>query len=133
MFSAKLKQKLYFDHIVLTVGNIIRTTEFYSKILGDPDYKDKSSIMYHIGLSKLFFTLPDNTLLTNDKFDANRIGLEHIAIGIQTLDDLMEIGKTLERYSIKNSGIHIDKHSSMEKIWLDDPDGIRLEFYIRPD
>jgi len=55
-----------------------------------------------------------------------------LAFGVQTAEQLQQIQTTLDDSSIKNSGIHIDKHSSKEKIWLDDPDGIRLEFYIRP-
>lgn len=132
MISADIKRKLYIDHIVITIGDIKRTKKFYSKILGDPDYSNQSSIMYHIGQTKLFFALPYVISPVNNIFDANRIGLEHFALGIQTLDDLKEIKKILDKNFIKNSGIHIDKHSGKEKIWLDDPDGIRLEFYIRP-
>lgn len=31
---------------------------------------------------------------------------------------------------IVHSGIHIDSHSKREKIWLNDPDKIRIEFFI---
>jgi len=132
MILAAIKSKLYVDHIVLTVSNIERTKDFYSKILGDPDYLDEHSIMYYLGETKLFLVLPYGILPKDDKFDPNRIGLEHLSIGVVTLDDLKEIERTLDKNSIKNSSIHIDKHSGKEKIWLDDPDGIRLEFFIRP-
>ncbi|MBL4653121.1 MAG: VOC family protein [Flavobacteriales bacterium] len=131
MISTDIKSKLYIDHIVLTVSNIERTKSFYSKILGDPDHQGENSIMYHVGGTKLFLVLPYGTLPKDDMFDANRIGLEHLAIGVRTLNDLKEIETTLDKNSIKNSGIHIDKHSDKEKIWLDDSDGIRLEFFIR--
>lgn len=87
--------------------------------------------MYHIGETKLFFVLPYGSLAKDDKFNPNRIGLEHFAIGIRSLEDLKEISEQLEKNEIKNSGIHIDKHSGKEKIWLNDPDGIRVEFFIR--
>jgi hypothetical protein len=29
-----------------------------------------------------------------------------------------------------HSGIHIDSNSQREKIWLNDPDKIRIEFFI---
>lgn len=132
MIAIDIKDKMYIDHIVLTVSDIEKTKIFYSKILGNPNHHDKCSIMYYIGQTKLFLVLPYGTLPTNDKFNPNRIGLEHFAIGIQTLVELKEIEKKLNTNSIKNSGIQIDKHSGKEKIWLNDPDGIRLEFFIRP-
>jgi glyoxylase I family protein len=35
--------------------------------------------------------------------------------------------------AILHSGINIDSHSQREKIWLNDPDGIRLEFFLREE
>jgi len=131
MIPSAVRSKLYIDHIVLTISNLEKTKAFYSKILGDPDYQTEHSIVYFISDTKLFLGLPNGTLPEGDKFDPNRIGLEHLAIGVSTLDDLKEIDRTLEETFIENSGIHIDKHSQKEKIWLDDPDGIRLEFFIR--
>ena len=85
--------------------------------------------MYQIGPTRLFLTLPHGTLPAADTFSPNRIGLEHFAIAIETIDDLKEIEKNLNAGSIKHSGIHIDSHSHKEKIWLDDPDKIRIEFF----
>jgi len=34
-------------------------------------------------------------------------------------------------YENENSGIILDKYKQREYIWLDDPDGIRQEFYLR--
>ena len=132
MILGDTKTRLYIDHVVLTISNLTRTKEFYSKIFGSPDFQDDYSIMFHLGETKLFFALPYENQFENDKFNPNRIGLEHLAIGIKTLNDLKEIENTLNSESIKHSGIHIDKHSKKEKIWLDDLDMIRLEFYIRP-
>jgi hypothetical protein len=33
---------------------------------------------------------------------------------------------------ISHSGIKIDHYGQKEFIWLDDPDGMRVEFYLRP-
>jgi len=132
MIHSDIKSQLYIDHIVLTVSDIIRTKNFYSKIFGSPDHQDEYSIMYSVGETRLFFALSYGELQRGDKFSPNRIGLEHLAIGVRTLDDLKEIESALNKNDTKNSGIHIDKHSNKEKIWLNDPDGIRIEFYIRP-
>jgi len=129
MLSTQLAKKLFVEHIVLVVSDIRRTKEFYSKIFGEPNFQDEVTVMYHVGPTKLFLTLPHGALPANDIFNPNRIGLEHFAIGIESVDDLKEIEKTLNEGSIKHSGIHIDSHSHKEKIWLDDPDKIRIEFF----
>ena len=129
MLTTQLAKKLFIDHIVLVVSDIRRTKDFYSKIFGEPGYQGEASVTYNIGRTRLFLTLPHVALPPNDIFSPNRIGLEHFAIGIESVDDLKEVEKTLNEGSIKHSGIHIDSHSHKEKIWLDDPDKIRIEFF----
>lgn len=119
------------DHILLIVNDIEKTEEFYSKIFGKPIYKDEDSIAWKIGDTKLFFGLPFKKL-RNNVFDRNRIGLNHLAFVVRTLDELKEWQKNLNEAGIKNSGIIKDKYQNREYIWFDDPDSIRQEFYLRP-
>jgi glyoxylase I family protein len=133
MIPASLRTKLYLDHVVLTITDIHRTKAFYTKIFGEPDFQRETGFMYHMGPTRLFFTLPRGPQAPDDRFDPTRVGLEHIAIGVKTVDELKAYAKALDEGGIKHSGIHIDSHSNREKIWLDDPDKIRVEFYIRAD
>src|SRR5687767_1380434 len=125
MIFDDIKSKLYVNHIVLVISDLSRTKEFYSKIFGAPDKEDEYLIMYDIGETKLFFVIPYGDLPPNDRFNPNRIGLEQFAIGIRTPDDLKAIEKMLNENTVKHSGVHLGKHSKKEKIWVDDPDGIR--------
>ena len=131
MLPTSITTRLFIDHLVLTIQDINRSATFYSAIFGEPAYRNEAEVMYHIGPTRLFLMLPHGEPLPNDRFDPKRIGLEHFAIGITSLEDLKEIEKVLDKASITHSGIHIDKHSGKEKIWLDDPDKIRVEFFIR--
>jgi glyoxylase I family protein len=132
MIPDSLKQNLYIDHIVLTVASIPETKAFYSKIFYDPKFENEDSIMFQIGKTRLFFVEQKENPAIKKKFDPNIIGLEHLAFGVRTLGELEEIEKNLTEKSINNSGIHIDSHSNKEKIWLNDPSGIRIEFFLRP-
>ncbi len=132
MIPTNLRTKLYLDHVVLTIADIHRTKEFYAKIFGEPDFQTDQGMMYYMGPTRLFFTLPRGPQAPNDRFDPTRVGLEHIAVGVKSVDDLKAYAKVLDEGGIKHSGIHIDNHSNKEKIWLDDPDKIRVEFYIPP-
>ncbi|MDP3697549.1 MAG: VOC family protein [Candidatus Taylorbacteria bacterium] len=124
-------EDLFLDHVVLTIGDLKKTEKFYKNIFGRPEYSDSSSIMWHFDKTKLFFCLPYNKLPKNDLFSPNRIGLDHIAVGVSSVQVLKDIESVLNSKGIKHSGIHIDKHSKKEKIWLNDPDGIRVEFFLR--
>lgn len=120
----------FLDHITLMVKDVEKTEEFYSKFLGEPIFKDKDSVAYQIGKTKLFLGLPYNEIKDNE-FNKDRIGLNHIAFGVPTLEELKKLQKNLDDAGVKNSGIIIDKYGNKEFIWFDDPDGIRLEFYLR--
>jgi len=128
MIPTSLASRLYIDHLVLTIQDIQRTSTFYSKIFGEPAYLGETSVMYNVGPTRLFLNVSRGAL-PNDRFDPKRIGLEHFAIAIANVEDLKEIEKALNKGSITHSGIHIDSHSGKEKIWLDDPDKIRIEFF----
>lgn len=118
------------DHIVLLVKELGRTKAFYSAFLGDLVHEDKESISFQVGHTKVFFALP----YRDDKefvFDKDRIGLNHIAFGVGAIEELKAFEKQLGENGIKHSGIQIDKYGGEEFLWFDDPDGIRLEFYLR--
>jgi glyoxylase I family protein len=130
LLSSGLAAKLFIDHLVLVVSNIGRTREFYSKIFGEPTYQNERSLVYNIGRTRLFLVLAHGELPPGDVFSPNRIGLEHFAIGIGSVEELKEIARVLDAGGIVHSGIHIDSNSKREKIWLNDPDKIRIEFFI---
>jgi glyoxylase I family protein len=125
-----INMKLTFiDHIVLIIKDVSTTEKFYSSFLGKPVQLEKEQVAYKIGESKIFFGLPYGKYKAGDK---DRSGLNHLAFGVRTLKELKEYEKILKKAKIKNSGIKIDKYGKKEFIWLDDPDGIRIEFYCRP-
>ena len=118
----------FLDHIVLIVKDLQKTKDFYSKFLGTPEEKYSDSISYKIGNTKIFFGLPYKNYVVPDK-DAG--GFNHLAFGVRTLNELQKFEKVLTDGCIKNSGIIKEKDSKLDFIWFDDPDGYRLEFYLR--
>ncbi len=123
-------EHLHIDHIVLIVKDIERTTHFYSSFLGDPLEISNDQVAYQIGDTKLFFGLPYSGY---SHYDKDGIGLNHLAFGVHTLDELKECETLLSTKGIKNSDITIDPFGNKEFIWFDDPDGYRLEFYCCPE
>ncbi len=118
----------FIDHIVLIVKDIGVTERFYSKFLGKPIQSDKEQVAYQIGETKIFFGLPYSEW---QKIEKDKSGLNHLAFGVKTLKELKEFEKILNKEGLKNSGIKIDRYGKKEFIWFDDPNRIRIEFYLR--
>lgn len=119
------------DHLVFRISSFDRTERFYNALLGPPTYRDEESLMYIVGGTRIFFTLAGEAELGT--YDKESIGLNHIAFGVRSLAELEAIQAQLDRTGIENSGIKIDEYGLKEFIWLDDPDGLRVEFYLRPE
>lgn len=130
MIQSKLKNGITIHHIVFTILDLNETEKFYTKIFGQSLYSNVNTAMYQVGQTMLIFTQKEEENHIDTKFNPSNIGLEHIAFGIRDLEDLQEVEKILIINNIQNSGIHIDKSSKKEKIWLNDPSNIRIEFYL---
>ena len=85
--------------------------------------------MYEVGDTRLFFTTSTETSL--GVYNKEMIGMNHIAFGIRTLTELEALQRQLDAAEIPHSGIKLDQYGLKEFIWLNDPDGIRIEFYLR--
>jgi glyoxylase I family protein len=119
----------FVDHLVFRVAEMERTERFYSALLGQP-LKEEGYIMYMAGHTRLFFTLSVESL--EGKYEKEKIGLNHLAFGVRTLQELQTIQAQLDSSGISHSGIKLWQDGVTEYIWLDDPDGMRVEFWLRP-
>ncbi len=117
----------FVDHLVFRVSDIDRTTCFYSALLGEP-YKEDSYVMYRAGDTLMFFT---PSMAPPEPYDKEKVGLNHIALGVRTIDEMRMVESQLNRASIAHSGIKVWRDGVTRYIWLDDPDGIRVEYWLR--
>jgi len=117
----------FVDHLVFRVSDMDRTTRFYSSLLGEP-YRVEGYVMYSAGDTLLFFTpSAENT----EAFDKEKVGLNHIALGVRSIDELRMVESQLNQAAIAHSGIKLWQDGLTSYIWLDDPDGIRVEYWLR--
>jgi catechol-2,3-dioxygenase len=117
----------FVDHLVFRVSNMDRTNRFYSPLLGEP-YEAEDYVMYRVGDTLLFFT---PAVENAESFNKERIGLNHIALGVRSLDELKNVESQLNQAAIVHSGIKLWQDGVTPYIWLDDPDGIRVEYWLR--
>jgi glyoxylase I family protein len=117
----------FVDHLVFRVPDMDRTERFYSALLAEP-FKAEGYIMYMVGDTRLFFTPSIDHALTYNK---ENVGLNHIALGVGTLEELQRVESQLNEVSFAHSGIKLWQDGLTKYIWLDDPDGIRVEYWLR--
>ena len=119
----------FVDHLVFRVADLSRSERFYTMLLGQPPHRTEDSVMYQVGHTRLFFTRCDQ--IQSGPYAKEEVGLNHLAFGVRTLEELQVIQAQLGRAGIPNSDIKKDRYGQKEFIWLDDPDGMRVEFYLR--
>ena len=115
------------DHLVFRVSDMNRTERFYNVLLGEP-FRDAEYIMYRVGNTRLFFTPSLKSAATHNK---ENIGLNHIALGVTTVEELRTVESQLNAAAIAHSGIKVWEDRVTKYIWLDDPDGMRIEYWLR--
>ena len=120
----------FVDHLVFRVADLSKSERFYSMLFGQPPHRTEDTIIYKIGDTSLFFTRCEQP--EPEPYEKEQVGLNHLAFGVRTLEELQIIQDQLSRAGILNSGIKIDRYGQKEFIWLDDPDNMRIEFYLRP-
>jgi catechol-2,3-dioxygenase len=117
----------FVDHLVFRVRDMAQSERFYTALLGEP-YKGDGYSMYMVGDTRLFFT---PSVQHAAPYHKENIGLNHIALGVRTQDELQQIKTQLNEGGIAHSGIKLWQDGLTSYIWLDDPDGIRVEFWQR--
>lgn len=116
-------------HATLTVFDIKRAKNFYEQLFGtDIPLDNKYSFgLLKVGIPCWFVQWPENK--KSDKFDEKRVGLDHLAFEISSLDELKNVIKRLDEMKVKNAGLEYfaDKYPY---VCFRDPDNIQIEFFI---
>jgi glyoxylase I family protein len=120
----------FVDHLVFRVADIHRTEHFYTALLGPP-LKEEDFVMYMAGDTRLFFACSVES--QREPYNKEKIGLNHIALGVRTLKELQTVQAQLDGSGIPHSGIKLWQDGVTRYVWLDDPDGMRIEFWLRSD
>ena len=122
-----------FDHIGITVSDLNKSKEFYMKACG------MKIVMEHEGVCgltdnnfSLWLSTSRDYPIKDNKFDRNRIGLDHWSFKVTSMEDLKEIEKILKEINapMEDGGITDDDYGGTA-IFAQDPDGMKVEFHLR--
>lgn len=122
-------------HVAVTVTDLDRSREWYTKLFGAPPALDEDTgTFYHV-----VFALDGGSLFglhthpqDNDQpdFSEFRTGLDHVAFGVSSRSDLETWEKKLDELGIAHGGIKDAPYGS--GLSFRDPDNLPLEFFAPP-
>ncbi len=135
-----------FHHITLNVSDLERSRRFYEALPGfviDQDVGEArepkrghfgEKVRFRIGqaAARLVLVTPLPGTPDGDRFSEFRIGLDHLAIGVSSRDELESMLEALRAIGADTDGIHMDRAGEVAMITFRDPDNIQWEFFEEP-
>jgi catechol 2,3-dioxygenase-like lactoylglutathione lyase family enzyme len=127
-------------HLRLTVTDLERSREFYTSLLGfqvaveSPPPGDPAEAEVFKVLFGGVVMIRGNLLLglrpvapPGDRFDPDRVGLDHLSFGVASTGDLEEAAALLDERGVTHGGIASLPGFGISVLSFEDPDGVQLE------
>jgi catechol 2,3-dioxygenase-like lactoylglutathione lyase family enzyme len=118
-------------HFRLTVSDVDRAVTFYTQVLGFKKLMDLNPGAFlsngQVGLGIGPHPAPDRAI-KGDRFDENRIGLDHMSFGVAGRADLEQAVRVLDQRGVPHSEIRdLGPAFGIYVLIFRDPDNIQLE------
>ena len=119
-----------FNHYALTVSNLQRSIDWYERLFGSPPVEviDEGNYRAEMWFEPAFAIHENQHQFQDDVFDEFRIGLDHIAFGCASREELESWPARLDALGIEHGEI-VDR-SYGAGLAFRDPDNIQLEFFL---
>jgi glyoxylase I family protein len=127
-----------FAHVRLTVTDIERSRKFYEDVFGLPvafelppnaDAQTREQLSFLFG--GVIYQLGDSLLglrpVANDRFDEDRVGLDHLSFAVASRTELDDAAALLDQRGVRHQGVKdIGAGYILE---FRDPDNVALELF----
>ena len=127
-------------HLRLTVTDVERSRRFYTGLLGfevaveSPPSTDPSAADVFKILFGGVVMIRGNLLMglrpvapSGDRFDPDRVGLDHLSFGVASHADLEDAVRLLDEHGVTHGGITSLPSFGIDVLSFEDPDGVQLE------
>ncbi len=117
-----------FHHVTLTVSDVARAREFYTQVLGFEVAGEFGPRVILSNGSGLLALGPAPTRATaGDRFDENRVGLDHLSFAVASRADLEHAVRVLDERGISHGEITDLSPFRIYVLMFRDPDNVQLE------
>ena len=127
-------------HLRLTVTDVQRSREFYTRLLGfqvaveSPPPGDTGADEAFSVLFGGVVMIRGNVMMglrpvaaADDRFDPDRVGLDHLSFSVATREDLEEAVRLFDEHGVRHGAITRLASFGIDVLPFNDPDGIQLE------
>ena len=127
-------------HLRLTVCDVQRSREFYTNLLGfqvvaeSPPPGDPAAEEVFRVLFGGVVMIRGNLLMglrpmapSGDRFDPDRVGLDHLSFGVASHEDLEQAVRLLDEQGVRHGEITSLPSFGIDVLPFEDPDGVQLE------
>lgn len=127
-------------HLRLTVTDLERSRQFYTGLLGfevaveSPPADDPSAAEVFKILFGGVVMIRGNLLMglrpmaaAGDRFDPDRVGLDHLSFGVASRADLEDAVRLLDEHGVPHGEITTLGGFGIDVLPFEDPDGVQLE------
>lgn len=118
-------------HVVLRSTDLERSKSFYAETLGFAVILEGANIfLFLAGGTPFGVRGPEAGMPQGDKFDPNRVGLDHVALACEDEAELERVATALSTAGIENTGVKLDETLGKRYVAFKDPDRISWELYM---
>jgi glyoxylase I family protein len=127
-------------HLRLTVTDVDRSRQFYTSLLGfevaaesppadDPSAEEVFKILFGgIVMARGSLVMGLRPMApAGDRFDSDRVGLDHLSFGLPARADLEQAAALLDEHGVTHGEITSLPSFGIDVLSFEDPDGIQLE------
>jgi len=127
-------------HLRLTVTDLERSREFYTQLLGfeviaespppdDPSAAEVFKILFGgVVMSRGSLIMGLRPMAASgERFDPNRVGLDHLRFSVASRDDLEGAMRLLDERGVAHGQIATLPSFGIDVLPFEDPDGVQLE------
>lgn len=123
-------------HVALTVRDLATSVPWYEALLDAEPVLDEDTnpdmhhTVYLLGNGTLLGLHQHDRTAPAERFSEYRVGLDHVAFGVESHADLEKWAARLDELQIEHGGVKDAHYGS--GVSFRDPDGIALEFFAPP-
>jgi glyoxylase I family protein len=117
-------------HVALTVSDVARSAQFYTELLGFQKLMDLGPrILLGNGNVMIGLTPPPDPsqAIQGDRFNENRLGLDHLSFGVASRADLEDAVTLLDGHGVQHGEVTDLDGLGISILALRDPDNIQIE------
>lgn len=118
-------------HVAITVTDVARSVAFYSEVLGFQKVAEFGTrAILHNGHMLLALTPPTDPsqAISDDRFNENRVGLDHISFAVDSLTEIERAAALLDERGIEHGTVNdLGEGFAIYVMSFRDPDNVQLE------